>query len=693
MRRAVLILGILLTSLLPLATWAGGISVSEALAIAKEFMKQQDMSFVPDTRDRSTKGTGETGYYVFNGDRQTGFVVVCADDRAAMPVLAYARSGSFDYDRLPPNAKAWMDQYTRDIRMLDESQIRRAGVYSETLTAIIIRPKSVEPVEPLLTTAWGQGSPYNQQCPLVGGQRTLTGCGATALAQIMYYHQWPEKGKGSVKYTWESTGKKISQSLSSSTYRWDVMTPTYGEGSTTAAQNAVALLMRDCGYAQKMDYGLSYSGSYPEDIPMALTTYFGYESTVRLVERDSYTGDWESLLRSELDNRRPVFYAGYGTGGHAFVCDGYDRAGYFHFNFGWNGDANGYFAVSAITPNRSDYSYGHVAVVGIRKPDIAVTSVKLSKSSVTIKDNETAQLTATVLPAAATNKDVTWSSSDESVATVDENGLVTPGSVLGKTTITCTSVSTPAKKATCKVTVKTSKVAVTSVKLNKSSLTIKDNETVQLTATVLPSNATDKSVTWSSSNENVATVDENGLVTPGSVLGKATITCTSVSTPAKKATCKVTVKTSKVAVTSVKLSKTSQSLKAGSTFQLTATVGPGDAYDKSVIWTSSNEAVATVDANGLVTAIIPGTATITCQSVYTPTKKGTCRITVTKAATRGTVDDEDDAFNASSSESAQTFDVYDLRGRKILSNVTSLNGLPKGIYIVNGKKIVLHPLF
>ena len=129
-------------------------------------------------------------------------------------------------------------------------------------------------------------------------------------------------------------------------------------------------------------------------------------------------------------------------------------------------------------------------------------------------------------------------------------------------------------------------------------------------------------------------------------------------------------------------------MTAGTTFQLTPTVGPDDAYDKSVTWSSSNEAVATVDANGLVTAVSSGNATITCKSVYTPTKKATCRITVKKVTTRGDIEDDSESFAEGTEVVQQTFDVYNLQGRKVLSRVSSLDGLPKGMYIVNGKKIV-----
>ena len=625
MNKNIRLFSILLSVLLPLASMAGGISASEALLIAKDFMKRQGKAFTPDMRVRETPKADDLGYYVFNGDRQTGFVIVCSDDRVAFPVLGYSVKGSFDYNRLPPNAKEWMDAYTRDIKALDDNiEGATAPRLLETGTA----------VEPLLTTTWGQGDPYNQQCPQLNGLPTLTGCGATALAQIMYYHQWPAKGKGSISYTWESTGKRLSRSFTSSTYNWGAMTTAYDESSSAAEKAAVAMLMRDCGYAQKMDYGVGSSGSYPSDVPNALTTYFGYDkNTVRLVERGNNDDEWESMLRNELDNRRPVFYVGYGTGGHAFVCDGYDQEGYFHFNFGWNGNADGYFAVTAITPRRSDYSYCNVAIVGIRKPDVAVSSVRLNKSTLTIMDDETAQLTATVLPATATDNSVMWSSSDESIATVDENGLVTPGSVIGTATITCTSVSTPTRKATCKVTVKTTKQLVTVVRLDQTTLKIKDNgEAFKLNATVVPDDAYNKTLKWESSNPAVATVDEEGNVS-GHGIGIATITCSSKWVPVRKATSKVTVvdKNTVLAVTGVKLDKTSLTIKQNETGYVTSIILPAAADDREVVWTISNPSVATITTDGNILSVEGkeiGTAILTCQSVSKPAKKATCKLTV-----------------------------------------------------------------
>jgi len=246
-----------------------------------------------------------------------------------------------------------------------------------------------------------------------------------------------------------------------------------------------------------------------------------------------------------------------------------------------------------------------------------VTSITLDKTTASLKAGETVTLTATVKPDDATDKTVTWTTSDASIVTVD-NGVVTAKKV-GTATITAKAGD---KSATCAVTVVAT--PVTSVTLNKTTASLKAGETVTLTATVKPDDATDKTVTWSTSDASVAAV-ENGVVTAKKV-GTATITAKAGD---KSATCAITVVATPV--TSVTLDRTSASLKAGETVTLTATVIPDDATDKTVTWTTSDASVATVD-NGVVTAKKVGTATITAK---TGDKSATCEVTVTPTASGG----------------------------------------------------------
>ncbi|MDE5996996.1 MAG: Ig-like domain-containing protein, partial [Muribaculaceae bacterium] len=248
---------------------------------------------------------------------------------------------------------------------------------------------------------------------------------------------------------------------------------------------------------------------------------------------------------------------------------------------------------------------------------IAVTGITLDKTELNLTEGDTATLIVTVNPENATDKTVTWTSNDADVATVDEDGQVTAVKA-GTATITA---SCGDKTVTCTVTVSAKVIAVTGITLDKTELSLTEGEGVKLTATVTPDNATDKTVTWTSSDETVATVDENGNVTAVKA-GSATIIA---SSGGKTASCTVAVTAKVIAVTGITLDKTELSLTEGDTAALTATVAPDNATDKTVTWTSSDEAVATADKNGNVTAVKVGTATITASC---GDKTATCTVTV-----------------------------------------------------------------
>ncbi|WP_077369466.1 Ig-like domain-containing protein [Anaerosalibacter sp. Marseille-P3206] len=257
---------------------------------------------------------------------------------------------------------------------------------------------------------------------------------------------------------------------------------------------------------------------------------------------------------------------------------------------------------------------------------VSVESVSLDKSTLNLEIGKSENLTATVNPSDATNQNITWSSSDEKVATVDESGKVT-AIAAGTATITVTTED-GIKTTTCEVTVTEPKILVESVSLDKSTLNLEIGKSENLTATVNPSDATNQNITWSSSNQEVATVDEYGKVT-AIAAGTATITVTTED-GSKTATCEVTVTEPKILVESVSLDKSTLNLEIGKTETLTATVNPENATNKKVNWSSSDEKVATVDESGTVTAIAVGTATITV-TTKDGSKTATCEVTVPEA--------------------------------------------------------------
>ena len=249
-----------------------------------------------------------------------------------------------------------------------------------------------------------------------------------------------------------------------------------------------------------------------------------------------------------------------------------------------------------------------------------VTGVALNKAELSLSEGSKETLVATVSPENATDKTLTWSSSDESVVTVSASGEVTAVKA-GNATITA--VGADGIKVTCAVTVTPAEVAVTGITLDKTELTLTEGDKETLTATVSPENATDKTLTWSSSDESVVTVSASGEVTAVKA-GNATITA--VGADGIKVTCAVTVTPAEVAVTGITLDKTELTLTEGDKETLTATVSPENATDKTLTWSSSDESVVTVSASGEVTAVAAGSATVTASAANGI--KGTCNITV-----------------------------------------------------------------
>ena len=236
------------------------IDKSEALKIASEFFgTAAGRKTAPAKGDATLRPAGEgRAYYAFNRGEGSGYVIVAADDRAAKSVLGFADSGAFSSDSMPPAMRWWLDEYARQIDYA-------AGAERQTDSC---RPRLSAPdredIAPLLTTLWNQNEPYNLLCPEYEGEKCPAGCVATAVAQVMRYHRWPERGTGSHSYEWEVDDKVIDTftvDFSQSVYNWDAMTDTYGKESTEEQRNAVARLMYDAGVAVDMVYTPQVSGT------------------------------------------------------------------------------------------------------------------------------------------------------------------------------------------------------------------------------------------------------------------------------------------------------------------------------------------------------------------------------------------------------------------------------------------------
>ena len=310
----------------------------------------------------SSKQQATPTYYIFNHDGGGNWVIVAADDRIANPVLGYGNSGNFDFDALPCNLRSWLDSYSEQIdhmRACPEIQPSRAG---------LLKASALANISPMLTTTWGQGSPFNGQCPKVGYNKTYTGCVATAMAQVMCYHHFPSRACLPIPAYTTKNGTSVT-ALPAAAFDWDNMRSSYTYDYTTAQSNAVAQLMRYCGQSVSMNYGTSVSTAAFQTVPFAMNYYFGYSDKATAYMRDSSNdADWEQMMYDELATGRPVIYSGYdsNSGSHAFILDGY-RDGMFHINWGWNGDYDSYWQLSALTPRGYNYSTRQYAILGIHR--------------------------------------------------------------------------------------------------------------------------------------------------------------------------------------------------------------------------------------------------------------------------------------------------------------------------------------
>lgn len=306
-------------------------------------------------------------YVVSSGDN-AGYVMVAGDDVVINPVLGYSTAGEFDYDAAPDNLKWWIGEYARMIEYAAEHGM-----------AVAETPKFDTSLDPLIKTHWNQDYPFNDLCPMLDdGSRAYTGCVATAMAQVMKYHEWPEQGTGSHTYTDPYCGQTLSANFGETTYRWDLMPNDY-DGTWTAEQiKAVATLMAHCGVAVDMQYMPDGSGAYSGDVPAALVNYFGYAEDIIHRDRDYYTqNEWIEMMKAELDAGRPVYYHGQSTGGgHAFVIDGYNTDGYFHVNWGWGGQSDEYYQLATLDPysgqgiggTTAGYAYSQGAIFNMHRP-------------------------------------------------------------------------------------------------------------------------------------------------------------------------------------------------------------------------------------------------------------------------------------------------------------------------------------
>lgn len=367
---------ILVLLFLATSIFAGPIDQEKAFEIASSFWNsnpklKKGVQLQPVHADKASKApsrdnttANDAQYYIFSSSNNCGFVIVSGDDKLA-PIVGYSDNGNSE--EMPPALVEWLAEYSSYVNDV------RAGVVEPTKTTATAGTR----IEPMLKTSWNQSSPYNNKCPEVNGQKTPTGCTATAMAQIMKFHEWPEKATRNVTWTSNITGETENVDLTSHSYRWGDMLEHYRNGYTPKQADAVAQLMIDIGKAIQSSYSPSGTGSSDIFVSHALVNVFDYSPETRVIRRSEYTyEEYVSIIRENLEARQPLLYSGhsqsYGSG-HAFVCDGIDENNLLHIDWGWDGAYNGYFDMTYMSPEGTGigggdgrYNVGQSMVANIR---------------------------------------------------------------------------------------------------------------------------------------------------------------------------------------------------------------------------------------------------------------------------------------------------------------------------------------
>ena len=349
--------------LMMLSADAQPISEQEALVKAQHFFSKASQTLAV-RRSSSRKApeltlaSNRDEFYVFNDNANGGYVVISGEER--MPdVLAYAYDGNFDTDNIPCNMRAWMENYAQQVAYLREHPAAKV-----TRQAAPERKNT----PPLLTCWFNQGRYYNDKCPEVDGAHCLTGCVATAMAQIMHYYQWPKQTSAVIPAYKTSSYDIDMPTQPITTIDWDNMLNQYHEGENYKEEqiNAISTLMLLCGASVKMDYSPSNSSALSIAVDKAFLQYFDYCDMLEAILRNDFDIDeWEQLIYDEVKSRRPVLYTARSDqyGGHTFVLDGYED-GYFHVNWGWGGSYS--YVMMTGVEGWEGLTNGHTALIGIQ---------------------------------------------------------------------------------------------------------------------------------------------------------------------------------------------------------------------------------------------------------------------------------------------------------------------------------------
>lgn len=345
---------------------AAPVDVNTAQSLGNKFLRNnvESLRAFKDSKHVFTlkDDEGNACLYVFNIDEK-GFYIVAADDRAK-PILAYSDESRFDMDNIPSGMEYYLQTYKDAISYVIKNDLdvdaATADEWKSLKTRGVLPNRGYKSVEPLVDLLWDQEYPYNYYCPTDyygPGGHVYAGCVADAMAMVMKYWNYPDAAVGEHSYT--PPGYPTQSVTFGEEYDWENMPKQLNSYSSMTQIEAVAKLMYHCGVSVDMQYGYDGSGTYSSEIPQAMKNYFKYNNKTYLSSKSSFTkDDWEDKLINNFDQGFPIIYGGYSeqSGGHSFLCDGYDENKYFHFNWGWSGWCNGYFSLDALNPSTYNFS-------------------------------------------------------------------------------------------------------------------------------------------------------------------------------------------------------------------------------------------------------------------------------------------------------------------------------------------------
>ncbi len=588
-------------------------------------------------------------FYVFAPISGRGYTIVSGNDVAA-PVIGYSETGVFDAASIPCNMRMMLNLYKEQINYAIANNLPTYDASSQR------EANDMPDIAPVCKTLWDQDAPYNNLCPTQYGSRTYTGCVATAMAQAMYVFKWPIQSTGSA--TWNNSTVSFNRK-----YDWDNMLLNYSNGYTTAQGTAVAELMVDCGKSVDMDYGTNGSGAVTDVVPVAMYNNFNYDKSISYSQSNMYSDTaWKEMMYYQLSQGWPIIYGGFAddnSGGHQFICDGYRSGGYFHINWGWSGMSDGYFLLNALDPyaqgaggsSGAGFNTYTDAVYNIHKP---MSGTEQQTDIVCLGNFVVGSSTSSSATFKVTSGSL-WGQSYNAFANL---GGFDVTAVMG---IRCINVDDPTKVYDLTSTANAKTFYKWSTLL--SSYTVNISSLPAGKYYVFPISKASGKTTWQ--RVKCPGTRQNYQILTRSGSSNAFSAPTSpVFKPMEFAYLPDTV-----------------SITKGDTRTLKPFIIPSDCTYPNMEWSSSNPDVVAVDQSGIITGITKGDAIVTCTS-----KDGFGVSASIKVAVAGINGIDEIALGEN-----KEYDVYTTTGILVLrkASLERINQLPKGIYIVGNKKMVI----